>query len=406
MPFRTRLTGTYIATCIALFALNAPWPALALADRHRVQAEIAGFEVDTVVDSAIARQLINANGRRLPVEVARDLDTRLACGAAEPLPDTRSLQAISRDYSPDTATALLIRCLERNPSVMKSQQMFLSELARRRRGDTEQFAFIAQRASNYTVLFVPGWGYLTNSDETGADMARPREIIAALGFENHLVEIEDTGSVEGSARILVAALRKHLRSGKKILLVSASSGGPTVALALRDPAVAGNPRLVGWLNICGVLRGTPVIDAFLPWPKSLLLHAVSFFEGWKYPAVLSLSRTHSKPRFEGFMPPAQLTVLNYVGIPFSGQVSELGREFYSLLREQGPNDGLTLIPDALAPGYTIMAVGMDHFVNNDPQIDLKTAALVPVMLKLIEDREPRAVVSGDSGEAYWANSDK
>lgn len=27
------------------------------------------------------------------------------------------------------------------------------------------------------------------------------------------------------------------------------------------------------------------------------------------------------PRYEGFVPPAQLTVLNYIGIPFSGQVS-------------------------------------------------------------------------------------
>lgn len=48
-----------------------------------------------------------------------------------------------------------------------------------------------------------------------------------------------------------------------------------------------------------------------------------------------------------------------------------------------------------------MAVGMDHFVNNDPQIGLKTAALLPVMLKLIEDRKGLAVVSEEHGEAYW-----
>jgi hypothetical protein len=29
-------------------------------------------------------------------------------------------------------------------------------------------------------------------------------------------------------------------------------------------------------------------------------------------------------------------------------------------------------------------VGIDHFVNNDPEINLKTAALLPVLLKLIE----------------------
>jgi hypothetical protein len=141
---------------------------------------------------------------------------------------------------------------------------------------------------------------------------------------------------------------------------------------------------VGWLNICGVLRGSPVIDAFLPWPKSWLLRVVALFDGWNYNDLLSLSSAHSKPRYQDFAPPAQLTIVNYIGIPFSGQVSDLGRTFYGLLKEQGPNDGLTLITDALAPGYTIMAVGMDHFVNNDPEIELKTAALLPVMLKLIE----------------------
>jgi hypothetical protein len=48
------------------------------------------------------------------------------------------------------------------------------------------------------------------------------------------------------------------------------------------------------------------------------------------------------------------------------------------------NDGLTLITEALAPGYTVMAVGSDHFIREDPDIDMKTAALVPVLLRLIE----------------------
>jgi hypothetical protein len=37
------------------------------------------------------------------------------------------------------------------------------------------------------------------------------------------------------------------------------------------------------------------------------------------------------------------------------------------------------------PGYTIMALGVDHFVANDPEIDLKTMALLPVMFTLIDE---------------------
>lgn len=375
---------TLSSVCFLLFAPGIPKVAQALAKTHSVQAIVAGIEVNTLVDSAVVSQLLNDNGQYLPAAVSADLSRRLSCRSIDELPSVQSLQDITRDYSTDTATALLIQCLSTLPSIQTSQQLFLSELAQRRKDDPEQAAFLARKANEYLVLIVPGWGYLTNASQTGSDLARPRQIIAGLGFENHLVAVEDTGSVESGAKIIVAAVQKYLRSGKKIILVSASSGGPTVSLALNDPTIASNPRLVGWLNICGVLRGTPVIDTFLPWPKSLFLHTVAWYEGWKYADLVSLSRTRSKPRYEGFIPPAQLTIVNYVGIPFSGQVSDMGQGFYGMLKAQGPNDGLTLIPDALAPGYTIMAVGMDHFINNDPEIDIKTAALVPVLLKLIE----------------------
>jgi hypothetical protein len=376
---------TLSSVCALLFAPGFHEVAEALAKTHSVHAVVAGIEVNTLVDSAVAGQLLNDNGQYLPAAVSTDLNSRVSCRSVNELPSVRSLQDITRDYSTDTATAMLIQCLSSIPSIQTSQQLFLSELAQRRANDPEQAAFLAGKANEYLILIVPGWGYQTNSAETGADLATPRQIIAGLGFENHLVEVEDTGSVESGAKILATAVQRYSHSGKKIILVSASSGGPTVALALNDPVVASNPQLVGWLNICGVLRGTPVIDRFLPWPKSLLLHTLTWYEGWNYEDLVSLSRTQSKPRYAGFVSPPQLTIVNYVGIPFSGQVSDMGQDFYSMLKTQGPNDGLTLIPDALAPGYTIMAVGMDHFINNDPEIDIKTAALVPVLLKLIEN---------------------
>lgn len=41
--------------------------------------------------------------------------------------------------------------------------------------------------------------------------------------------------------------------------------------------------------------------------------------------------------------PPDIPVINYVGIPLSGQVSGQARLGYFLLREEGPNDGLTQI---------------------------------------------------------------
>ncbi len=375
---------TLPALCLILFSLACLKAGDAAAKTYPVTGTLAGTPVSTTVDSVVARHIIEGRTLLLPESVQTDLAARLSCHSLKDIPDTRVLQEITTDYSTDTAAALLIQCLSSIDVIGRSQSLFTKELALRRSASIEQAKYLAARKDQYTVLFVPGWGYLSSGNETGSDMRAPRTIISAMGLENHLVEIADYGSVEGSARVLITALKHHLTSGKKIILVSASSGGPIVALALSDPAIANHPRLVGWLNICGVLRGTPVIDTFLPWPKSLVLHAASLLEGWKYQDLLSLSQAASRQRYEGFVPPPQLTVVNYIGIPFSGQVSELGEDLYRLLKAQGPNDGLTFITEALAPGYTVMAVGSDHFVSKDPDIDAKTAALVPVLLKLIE----------------------
>ncbi|MCB1690835.1 MAG: hypothetical protein KDI33_20220 [Halioglobus sp.] len=374
---------TIFAVSFTLFTLSFP-QITGAASEFAAQGVLAGIEVDTYVDSEVASELIATGGERLLEAVSSDLSKRLSCDSIYDIPDSHSLQEITTEYSTDTATAVLIHCLSSIPRIQESQQLYLAELEARRNGDVAQAAYLAANVDEYLVLMVPGWGYQSSADETGADLAKPRAIITGLGFETHLVEVEDNGSVESGADILVAALLQHFRSGKKIILVSASSGGPTVAMALNDPAVANNPLLVGWLNICGVLRGSPVIDTFLTWPNSWLLRAVVFFEGWNYDDLLSLSQSRSTSRYQNFLPPPQLTIVNYIGIPFSGQVSDMGSLFYSILKAQGPNDGLTLITDALAPGYTIMAVGIDHFVNNDPDIDLKTAALLPVLLKLID----------------------
>lgn len=359
----------------------------ALGKTYPVTGTLAGMAVNTTVDSAIAQHIINNDLQHLSDAELIDISTRLSCSSTHELPDAQILQQLTRDYSTDTATALLIECLASIPDIHQSQQLFLSELKQQRDGNPKQATFVSGKVNQYLILFVPGWGYQSNGHETGSDLRVPREIITKLGFESHLLPIEENGSVEGNATSLIATLDQYLlkgKRGKKIILVSASSGGPTVALALSDPGFANNPQIVGWLNICGVLRGSPVIDHFLSWPKSWMLRVVAFFKGWKFQNLKSLSRTRGRARYDKFTPPSQLTVLNYIGIPFSGQMSRFGQRFYTLLKDLGPNDGLTLITDALAPGYTVMAVGSDHFVREDPDIDTKTAVLLPFLLKLIE----------------------
>jgi hypothetical protein len=77
--------------------------------------------------------------------------------------------------------------------------------------------------------------------------------------------------------------------------------------------------------------------------------------------------------------------VNYLGIPVYGSVGHFARGQYQVLQPLGPNDGLTSLPDALAPnGITIVALGRDHFLAEDPQIDARTVALMSLVTTSLE----------------------
>jgi hypothetical protein len=70
----------------------------------------------------------------------------------------------------------------------------------------------------------------------------------------------------------------------------------------------------------------------------------------------------------------------------SGDISRLGWDKYLLMRSDGPNDGLFLLPDLLFPeGRTIVSPKGDHFFAEDPLIGEKTVALVQAILDGIDD---------------------
>ncbi len=203
-------------------------------------------------------------------------------------------------------------------------------------------------------------------------------------MENHLVKLPPTGSVEQNAAVLAAEVARHSRSGKKLVLAGASSAGPAVHLALGELLGDGERRSVkAWLNLGGILRGSPLVD-FLetrPW----LFHPIVWLKGWDKKAILSMGTSRSRERFSRLDLGSGILVVNYLGIPLSGQLSQYSRDKYPILRSGGPNDGLTMLADAIAPdSLTIVALGSDHFFAEDPRIDEKTVALMKLMLTHLE----------------------
>ena len=360
------IVAGFILLSVVNIAKSASYP---------LKGVMAGVRVDTQVDSPLVQSLFD--------ESQRD-DSSILCPSGDAVPSADYVLSLTKDYSPDVATLVLIQCLARTSAVQKSQSVFLAELAAlQREGSVQQLVAFELLAQEYLVLFVPGWSYQSNGHLTGADLRIPRQIVSEAGFENYLVPISESGSVSQSAAILSTEIAQHKH--KNIIIVSASSAGPAVALALGAKG-AQFDHVAAWLNIGGVLRGAPIIDYFQHWTKSWILKVACLVEGWEYSDLKSLSVAESKPRFSGLTLPPHITVVNYIGIPFSGDITPFAENFYPILKKQGPNDGLSLITDALAPGYTIMAIGSDHFVREDPEIDAKTAALLPTVFKLMAER--------------------
>lgn len=348
-----------------------------------VRGEIAGRTADTTVDSETARyylaHYLRGERRRPALDAAFDA---LHADTDTAPPDSARLKALSDRYSPDFAALYFLARLERHEPSRRLRAAFERELARLRAGATTH----DPRFAGWRVLFVPGWDYVYSSVITGADFALSRRVLAAAGLDNRLIEIPPHGAVEDNAVVVARELARERENGRRIIVVSTSSAGPAAALALGELLPAAETAHVrAWINVGGILRGTPVADRHLAFPYVLLARPYAWIAGWPWAAVESLSTARRRERFARLQLPARLFIVNYFGVPLSGQVSPLALDNYLALRREGPNDGLTLIADALVPDRPSLAEpGRDHFLAEDPEIGLKTLALARVLMDCLE----------------------
>ena len=190
-----------------------------------------------------------------------------------------------------------------------------------------------------------------------------------------LIETGENLSVEENAKLIEAEIRRHAVSRQQLILVSDSKGGLEVALAISmlrdDPA---GRQVKARVNIGGLLHGTRLADFGLSWPVCWFVY-LAVLPDRSFEGIRSLSTAQSTARFSALRLPRDTFVVNYLGIPLSGQLSDQARGGYSHLRAEGPNDGLTYLVDAIAPNsVTTPELGVDHFFRRS-DIDLKTLAL-------------------------------
>jgi hypothetical protein len=239
--------------------------------------------------------------------------------------------------------------------------------------------------NSYMAVFVPGLLYITN-EESGANFGTQRALLDELGIENHFIEIDEMGIIEENAETIAREIRRLGKSEKKIILASASSGGAALAYALSDilsPEETQN--IEAWLNIGGIVWGSPLADHALSWPNRWLLKMIFIPRGWNLESVESMTPWRSEERFNLFNPPDHILIFNYVGIPLSGNITKIGKQGYKIMRSEGPNDGVSLPLYEIIPNYpTVLEPGKDHFFK-DSDIKIKTIAWLNLIISLLEE---------------------
>jgi hypothetical protein len=355
--------------------------------KYPVQSQLLGEAINTTVDSDFARYYLDTylQNKRLKPEYDQQID-EIYKTQGNSLPTREELKKISSEFSVDFASLFFSDRLMQQEKNILAQNVFFKYLTT----DRSHLYSTMAHFSSYRVLFVPGWNYIDNGYLTGSDLALPRQLISELGVENHLVLTPSNGSVEASAKAISAAILKYSKLNKKIIIVGASAAGPAIHLTLGEML----PKdllssVVAWINLGGILQGSPLVDYFEQWPQKALMNMVLWYKGWEHEDVLSMSVKKSRERFKRLQLDPDLVVFNYLALSLSGNLSHLSTSKYPLIKSEGPNDGLTLLTDVIAPdSSTLISVNSDHYFGEDPQINDKTVAVLKTVIHYLENKEP------------------
>ncbi|MEO6166134.1 MAG: hypothetical protein ABIO46_08360 [Chitinophagales bacterium] len=292
--------------------------------------------------------------------------------------DTKTLSHIAANYSTDVATFYFLQKEYQNENNKQAQDLYAANLDLLSLGDNMSELNLLK---DYYVAFVPGLAY--NDTSNGGNFARQRRLLTSAGIANEMIVTDDWGMSDDNAAIVAARLRELSILHEKIIVVSASKGGLETALALGKILKPEETKPIkAWVSVGGVLRGSPVADTFLCWPKCWIAEIGLMTKGKKINLLQDVSYKKREQEYKQLPFPDSIKIIHFVGAPMATMINKDIRGLYCSIKSLGPNDGLTPLADEVtANGIVVSEVGLDHHYR-DPNIDKKTIALALVIAQI------------------------
>jgi hypothetical protein len=290
------------------------------------------------------------------------------------LPMADELRNVTEELGIEIATNLLVESI-------KLSRTHGEWLARLRQLTPKDLNLIRADAGSYEVTIVAS--NLSQSGREWADHVEPwRQWARELGFTTDTIETDRHLSIAENARTIQYHLMA-LRRPKRIL-ITYGQGAAEVRFWLQKSQhkIIGTSELPpeladvhAWINVCGAYNGAKSSQ----WmkssrPRRFFNELDLRFRGRSKKALIETSSDFPMWNERTILPKHWL-VMNIFGLAYQNQMQTgLHSSFFELSKSM-PNDGVVQSADAMAPGYAIPIMGMNHRASE--------AKLKPVMRRAL-----------------------
>lgn len=261
------------------------------------------------------------------------------------------LRDLTRDHGVDFGTALLYDRIRRSPR----HGPFICEI-----DSIDPDLPPAQLSGK---LLVAPAAFYREHPRFGGDGALIRQTGSLIGLQTQMLPVASTGSVSKNADAIAHLLSREPE--RSVILASLSKGGADVRIALeKHPRIASKIRL--WLNICGLVRGTPISNSLLGtrwWQRGLLKGYLAYTRA-DAEFVSELAGTPGSLLGRPLRIGENIRIINVVAFPLGEHLTGNSIVRHQRLAHLGPNDGSTLLLDSIIESGLVYPVwGADHFLR-------------------------------------------
>ncbi len=228
---------------------------------------------------------------------------------------------------------------------------------------------LTHKVKNIHLIVIPGLFYDINK-EIGGDGKQLRTMASNLGFNEGIIEVKPTGSIQQNGEIICNWIKQT--NINKIILLSISKGSADFKEAVNQckEVIFKDKKIISWINLGGINKGSYLVNqADSSFIKRIYVKYLGMKYGFSYDAFLSVKAGIKKSVLnEEFEIPSGLRVINIIPAPLERYVTDRAYENFRALSSLGPNDGLSLLGDSYMSGAINIPIwGIDHYFRVNKQ---------------------------------------